>query len=89
MGDVTLKHSPILTNTDDVFLQEIKKKKKKYDHQVFIIFFNLLRELLFLCSLGMLFQIPGAKENVDSVPSLRATHTFTLRIPMTSFKSLK
>ena len=27
MGDVTLKHSPILTNTDDVFLQEIKKKK--------------------------------------------------------------
>ena len=88
MGDVTLKHSPILTNTDDVFLQEIKKKKKS-DHQVFIIFFNLLRELLFLRSLGMLFQIPGAKENVDSVPSLRATHTFTLRIPMTSFKSLK
>ena len=26
MSNVTLKHSPILTNTDDVFLQEIKKK---------------------------------------------------------------
>ena len=86
MSNVTLKHSPILTNTDDVFLQEIKKK---FWPPSIYIFFNLLTELLFLCSLGMLLQIPGVKQNVDSVPYLRATHTFTLRIPMTSFNSLK